>query len=60
VQTVDFTAAHVGQAEQIALQNYDEERRFIPALPLTSAASGKLVVSSCFIIGHSSYATDTL
>lgn len=33
MQIVDFTIAHVEQAEQIALQNYKEERGHIAALP---------------------------
>lgn len=33
MQIVDFTADHIEQAVQIALQNYDEERGFVPALP---------------------------
>lgn len=33
MQIVDFTAAHIEQAEQIAKQNYMEERGFVPALP---------------------------
>jgi hypothetical protein len=30
---VDFTAAHIEQAVQIAKHNYEEARGFIPALP---------------------------
>lgn len=33
MQIVDFTAAHVEQAIQIAKQNYEAERRFVPDLP---------------------------
>jgi len=33
MQIVDFTAAHIEQAAQIAKLNYDEERRAVPALP---------------------------
>ena len=33
MQIIDFTAAHVEQAAQIAKQNYEEERGFVPALP---------------------------
>jgi hypothetical protein len=33
MQIVDFTAAHIEQAARIAKQNYEEERRFVPALP---------------------------
>ena len=33
MQIVDFTAAHIEQAAQIAKQNYEEERGFVPALP---------------------------
>ena len=33
MQIVDFTTAHIEQAAQIAKQNYDEERGFVPALP---------------------------
>ena len=34
LQILDFTTAHIEQAVQIALQNYEEERGFVPALPL--------------------------
>ena len=34
MQIVDFTAAHTGQATQIAKRNYEAERKFTPALPL--------------------------
>lgn len=34
MQIIDFTTAHIEQATQIALQNYEEERRHVPALPL--------------------------
>jgi GNAT superfamily N-acetyltransferase len=33
MQIVDFTVAHIEQAAQIAKQNYEEERRIVPALP---------------------------
>ena len=33
MQIIDFTAAHIEQATQIAKQNYEEERGFVPALP---------------------------
>lgn len=33
MQIVDFSAAHVEQTAQIAKQNYEEERRLVPALP---------------------------
>ena len=33
MQVIDFTVAHVEQATQIALQNYEEERGFVSALP---------------------------
>ena len=33
MQIIDFTAAHLEQAAQIAKQNYEEERGFVPALP---------------------------
>ena len=33
MRIVDFTAAHIEQAAQIAKQNYEEERGFVPALP---------------------------
>ena len=33
MQIVDFTAAHIEQAVQIAMQNYEAERGFVPALP---------------------------
>ena len=33
MQIVDFTAAHMEQAPQIARQNYETERGFTPALP---------------------------
>ena len=33
MQIIDFTAAHIEQAAQIAKQNYEEERGFVPALP---------------------------
>jgi len=33
MQIVDLTAAHVEQAVQIAKQNYETERGFVPALP---------------------------
>jgi len=32
MQIVDFTAAHIEQAMQVAMQNYEMERRFVPAL----------------------------
>ena len=34
MQIVDFNIAHIEQAAQIAKQNYEDERRFVPALPL--------------------------
>lgn len=40
MQIVDFTAAHIGQAAQIAIQNYGTERRHVPALPLVQAVPG--------------------
>jgi len=33
MQIVNFTAAHIEQAVQIAKQNYEAERRIVPALP---------------------------
>jgi len=33
MQIVDFTASHTKQALQVAKQNYEDERRHIPALP---------------------------
>ena len=33
MQIVDFTAVHVEQATQIAMQNYNDERRYVSALP---------------------------
>ena len=33
MQVVDFTAAHIEQAAQIAKQNYADERRYVAALP---------------------------
>ena len=33
MQIVDFTAAHIEQAEKIAKRNYEAERGFVPALP---------------------------
>ena len=33
LQIVEFTAAHAPRAAQIALQNYEEEYRFVPTLP---------------------------
>jgi hypothetical protein len=33
MRVVDFTAAHVEQAAQIALQNYEEEQKYVPELP---------------------------
>ena len=33
MQIYDFNAIHIGKAAKIAMQNYDEERRYIPALP---------------------------
>jgi GNAT superfamily N-acetyltransferase len=33
MQIADFTATHIEQAAQIAKQNYEEERGFVPALP---------------------------
>jgi len=33
MQIIDFTAAHIEQAAQIAKQNYEEERGFVPVLP---------------------------
>jgi len=37
MKIVDFTSAHIEQAEQIAKQNYEEERRFVSALPPVDA-----------------------
>ncbi|MDR1540097.1 MAG: GNAT family N-acetyltransferase [Clostridiales bacterium] len=53
MQIVDFTAAHIEQAGQIAKQSYDEERGYVPALPpvvsvpdlMTSAEDGLGVVA---------------
>jgi len=33
MKIIDFTATHIDQATQIAIQNYDEEREHVPALP---------------------------
>jgi len=33
MQIIDFTTAHIERAAQIALQNYEIERGFVPALP---------------------------
>jgi GNAT superfamily N-acetyltransferase len=66
MQIIDFTAAHVEQAAQIALQNYEEERGFVPALPpvdkvpdLTQFAKNNLGVAAFegdtmlgFLCGH--------
>ena len=53
MRIVDFTAAHLEQAAQIAKQNYEEERGFVPALPpidtvpdLTSYAENSLGVAA--------------
>ena len=40
MQIVDFTAAHIEQAAQIAKQNYEDERGHIPALPPIDAVPG--------------------
>ena len=37
MQIVDFTSAHIEQAMRIAKQNYEDERKHIPALPLINA-----------------------
>jgi len=37
MQIVDFNATHIEQASQIAKQNYEEERRFVHALPRISS-----------------------
>jgi GNAT superfamily N-acetyltransferase len=49
----DFTISHIEQAQQIAFQNYNEERRHVPALPpidatpdLTSFAENGLGVAA--------------
>ena len=34
MKIINFTTAHIEQAEQIARQNYEEERKFVSALPL--------------------------
>ena len=34
MKIVDFTATHIEQATHIAMQNYNEERGFVPALPV--------------------------
>ncbi|MDR2590848.1 MAG: GNAT family N-acetyltransferase, partial [Oscillospiraceae bacterium] len=34
MQIVDFTTAHTEQAMQIAMQNYNEERKYVPDLPI--------------------------
>ena len=53
MQIVDFTLAHVEQAMHIAMQNYEEERKCVPALPivaklpdLTDFATNKLGVAA--------------
>ena len=33
MRIIDFTISHIEQAEQIAKQNYEKEREFVPALP---------------------------
>ena len=33
MKVIDFTSAHIEQAAQIAKQNYEEERGYVPALP---------------------------
>ena len=33
MKTIEFGLTHIDQATQIAKQNYDEERRIVPALP---------------------------
>lgn len=40
MQIIDFTAAHIEQAAKIAKQNYDEERRHVPALPPVDTVPG--------------------
>jgi len=37
MQIIDFSAAHIEQAAQLAKRNYDEERGHVPALPLIDA-----------------------
>ena len=37
MKIVDFSAAHIEQAERITKQNYEEERKIIPALPPVDA-----------------------
>ena len=42
MQIVDFTTELIGQAAQIAMQNYEEERRFVPVLPPVNAVPSLL------------------
>ena len=37
IQIIDFTAAHIEQAKYIAKQNYEAERKVVPALPPVDA-----------------------
>ena len=58
IQIIDFTAAHIEQAKCIAKQNYEAERRVVPALPpvdtvpdLTPYAENGLSVAAAGDIG---------
>ena len=37
MQVTDFATDHIERAAQIAKQNYEEERGFVPALPIIDA-----------------------